>query len=280
MDLFIVPKSIPHVAFAHTYETNKLDIRHNAVKNFLEISYVELGYANYEYEDRAVHLPPESVGVMLYTHPERSTSAGYHKHHTVAFDMEYELADDTAKGALPLTEVITDAKFVSAAAKIIQACTREIFLDPDNGYRLSAHILELFGLYKHRYDENKLLRSADVNYSAIRYAKQAKEYILRHIAQKISVTDIANALGLSRGYLSEIFKTVCGTSIVRYINDVRLETVKNLVVKESATLAEACEHIGIDDPSYVSRMFKKYYGMSLTEIIKRNRLTAITDGST
>lgn len=271
MNFFILPKSIPHVAFAHTYATNKMDIRHEPIRGFIEITYIEVGTAFSQFEDGYItELPPESVGCMLYLQRQHSVSYGRHRHSTVAFEMNFELADDSPD-AVPLFDAVTDAKFVADASKIIHACTRDIMLEPENSYKLSARVLELFGLYKHRYDENKLLTDTDVNYSAVRYVKQAKEYILRRIADKLTVADISNALGLSRGYLSEIFKSVCGISIVRYINDVRLEFVKNLVVKESATLAEACEHVGLNDPNYVSRMFKKYYGMSLTEIINKSR---------
>jgi len=272
MQITIVPKSIPKVAFAHTYETSAFDIMHRRIPDFLEISYIECGKVMRIYDDNETEtIQAGSISVMPYLNASHSRSDEYHRHCTVAFDMDFEVADENAQGSVHIDTNINDAKFVSNASTIIRNCTRDILLDPNNEHKLTAHIFELFGLYEHRYAENKFLSAyPDINYGTIRYIKQAKEYIFQHIKDKITVNDIAQHLRISRGYLSEIFKTVCSVSIIKYINEARLETIKNIVLKEHASLAEACETMGIDDPNYVSRMFKKYYGMSLTEMINQN----------
>lgn len=37
------------------------------------------------------------------------------------------------------------------------------------------------------------------------------------------------------------------------------------------SLAEACEHVGYQDPNYVSRLFKKYYGTTISRYRKEGK---------
>ena len=87
-----------------------------------------------------------------------------------------------------------------------------------------------------------------------------------HIREKITIDDIAGEVGLSSGYISNIFKQICGVSIIRYVNEMKLQLIQDLTLNTRATLADACAMIGIDDPYYASRMFKKYYGTTLRNI--------------
>ncbi len=263
----ILPKSIPKVVFAHMYATNDYRISHQK-ENLTEITYFESGNASCRFEDGCVReLPPESISIHFYRQPATFYSKEYHRHFTVAFQMDYEFVSENTEGAVHLDDLITDMKFVAEASKIIRHCTRDILLYDQNACKTTAEVFELFALYQHRYADHTLYPpDGNINPHAINYVKQAKEYILHNISVKFSVSDIARSLGLSRGYLSNIFKSVSGTSIVRYINEVRLEIVKNLCLNESASLSEACASVGIDDPNYISRMFRKYYDTTLRDI--------------
>ena len=109
----------------------------------------------------------------------------------------------------------------------------------------------------------------DIPPSALIYVEQAKRYIEKHYAGRILIRDIANELDISEGYLFDIFKKTTGGSVLHYINQYRVNIVKQYVETYHLPLSEAALQVGIDDPAYMSRLFKKVTGISYREYISR-----------
>ena len=107
--------------------------------------------------------------------------------------------------------------------------------------------------------------SKKVSLAAINYINCAKDYIKENYKTQITIEDIANYVGISAGYLHNIFKTVTNMSVIEYINLYKINLVKQFVKSSSLTLKEATYMVGFDDPAYMSRMFKKVTGMSFRE---------------
>lgn len=112
-----------------------------------------------------------------------------------------------------------------------------------------------------------------------RYCERAKTYISEHIDQKLSVGDVARAVGVSKNYLTNVFSSSEGLPLVEFINRRKLSYMIELIRRYHYTLAQAGEHVGFTDANYVSRIFKRYYGMTLTEY-KRNKLANQNDDGT
>lgn len=104
--------------------------------------------------------------------------------------------------------------------------------------------------------------------SAIAYSEMVVAYITKNYRKKISVTDIAEQFGLSPNYLHAIFKQVKGTTIVDYLTNYRMNLAKTYIEHFGLRAYEAAEMVGIDDPAYFSRIFKKLYGKSVSEFKK------------
>ncbi len=103
-----------------------------------------------------------------------------------------------------------------------------------------------------------------------RYCERAKAYISEHLDQKLSVSEVANAVGVSKNYLTNVFSSSEGLPLVEFINRRKLSCMIELIRRYHYTLAQAGEHVGFTDTNYISRIFKRYYGMTLTEY-KRNK---------
>ena len=69
---------------------------------------------------------------------------------------------------------------------------------------------------------------------------------------------------MSTGYLSRIFKAHTGYTLVEYINDIKINTAKEILTNRNASLSELCDIVGIDDEKYLCRLFKKHTGMTIT----------------
>ena len=98
-----------------------------------------------------------------------------------------------------------------------------------------------------------------------RYCDRAKAFVSENINRKICVGDVAAAVGVSKNYLTNVFSAGEGIGLMEYINRRKLSYLLELIRRYHYPLAEACEHVGFTDSNYVSRIFKRYYGTTLTE---------------
>ena len=104
--------------------------------------------------------------------------------------------------------------------------------------------------------------------SAVAYSEMVVSYIIKNYRKKISVLEIAEEFGLTPNYLHAIFKQVKGTTIIDYLTAYRMNLAKTYIERFGLKAYEAAEMVGIDDPAYFSRVFKKLYGKSISEFKK------------
>ncbi len=96
------------------------------------------------------------------------------------------------------------------------------------------------------------------------YKEQMRDYLTENLFKNdLSLGGLAQALGLSTGYLSGLFKKEFGKSFKEYVLQKRLDKAKILLLSSDYKNYEIAASIGIDDPNYFSAMFKKKIGMSL-----------------
>ncbi len=99
------------------------------------------------------------------------------------------------------------------------------------------------------------IKHSDVVYKCI-------DYIRQNFDQKITLDDIAIHVSLSRSYLSKLFKDETGYSLFSYINHVRIEKSKQLLLDDSTSLVDIAGLCGFEDQSYFTKVFKKETGIS------------------
>mgnify|MGYP000324325842 CR=1 FL=1 len=97
-----------------------------------------------------------------------------------------------------------------------------------------------------------------------------KEYIDTHITDpELSLTHVANTFYLNASYLSRIYKQETGYTFVDYIKKIRMEKVLEILKSEDLKVYQLCERVGIEDPHYLSILFKKYTGITISEYKQR-----------
>lgn len=99
--------------------------------------------------------------------------------------------------------------------------------------------------------------------------RKAADYIDQHYAEKISLEDVATSVGISKYYLSNMFKKIQGINFSSHLNNVRIEKAKLLLKNPQITVAQICEQVGFHDQQYFSKIFKRHTGMTVTEYRKR-----------
>ena len=54
-------------------------------------------------------------------------------------------------------------------------------------------------------------------------------------------------------------------TLMEYVNDQRIMKVREMLAASDISSAKAGEAVGIQDPKYLSRLFRRYTGMTITE---------------
>jgi len=93
-------------------------------------------------------------------------------------------------------------------------------------------------------------------------------------AQHINFSDfIASEIGYDYSYLSNLFSSVEGTTLEKYIISQKIEKVKELLVYDELTLSEIAFQLGYSSVQHLSNQFKKVTGLSPSHFkhIKENK---------
>ncbi|PKR84570.1 response regulator [Heyndrickxia camelliae] len=96
------------------------------------------------------------------------------------------------------------------------------------------------------------------------YLLKAKDYIMEHFHQSITLEEVAEYVGLSPFHFSKLFKGKYGMNFIDYVTNLRIEQAKEEILNTNKSLKEICFSIGYKDPNYFSRVFKKKTGVAPT----------------
>ena len=89
---------------------------------------------------------------------------------------------------------------------------------------------------------------------------KAIEYIEKNIKQKLSVSDVAKAVGSSISSLESKFVSITGKSVYDYVINARLRLALELLVTTSLSVTAIAEKCGYDNVFYFCNAFKKAVG--------------------
>ena len=97
-------------------------------------------------------------------------------------------------------------------------------------------------------------------------AKQATDYILRHYTEAITQSDVAEALGITPAYLSNIFHENTGESYMRFLTRLRMSQAALLLRSdEKLTVQQIAEMTGYLSDKHFIGVFKKFFGVTPNE---------------
>ena len=91
---------------------------------------------------------------------------------------------------------------------------------------------------------------------------KAIHYMRRNCQRKISLQDVAKHVFLAPTYFSKIFKQETGQSFSNFLNYLRVEKSKHLLLVSRFRLADIANLSGFEDQSYFTKVFKRMTGMS------------------
>ena len=162
------------------------------------------------------------------------------------------------------------------AIVITTLATREAIaggVSPADAYRLSDYFInqidqcrtmeEMIELNQRCfYKFTKLVADTRKTRSFSSYTEQCKDYISQNYHHKIYMEDIAEAIGISQGHLSRVFRQDTGEKIQDYILKFRIKRAANLLKYSDATLSEISDYVCFNSQSHFGSVFKEYMKMT------------------
>ena len=93
-------------------------------------------------------------------------------------------------------------------------------------------------------------------------AARVMQLLRENLHRQLSLADITSAMGYGKTYLSGVFKTVYGESIMDCCTRLKMEEAKYLLRQGTLSVAEISEYLGFSSPQYFSKRFSAVVHMS------------------
>ena len=84
-------------------------------------------------------------------------------------------------------------------------------------------------------------------------------YIDEHYSEGVSLEEVADATGISRYYVSHLFKELMDSTFVGYVNELRLNRAAMLLMTTDMPVIEIASLSGFNNLSNFNRAFKMYF---------------------
>jgi AraC-like DNA-binding protein/ligand-binding sensor protein len=95
--------------------------------------------------------------------------------------------------------------------------------------------------------------------------RKAREYILQHKMEPLSLAAVAQASGASVFHFCKVFKKSTGLRFTDYVARIRLEDAKTQLLNPSRRISEVAYDVGFQSLTQFNRTFKRIFGQSPTE---------------
>ncbi|HEX3075550.1 MAG TPA: AraC family transcriptional regulator [Lachnospiraceae bacterium] len=130
--------------------------------------------------------------------------------------------------------------------------------------KTSCKVLEAFVHIERCYISGEIDSSEQGAAKSLPKVQDILNFINSDYAQCLSSSMIEEKFQCNFDYINRIFKKVTGNTIFSYLNRVRIDHAKVLLLTTSLKTAEIGERVGFSDIYYFSKVFKKHTGVSPT----------------
>ena len=98
-----------------------------------------------------------------------------------------------------------------------------------------------------------------------RMVRSVAEYIMEHLEEKVSLSELAEQLNVNKTYLCGVFKKEMGMGIIEFTNYHKINIAKQMLRFTDKSLIEISTYLNYCSQSYFQQVFKKVTGMTPTD---------------
>ena len=131
-------------------------------------------------------------------------------------------------------------------------------------------LYEIFAFLTEQID---IIMSSIGNYTRESVLDNILRYINHNYANNITLENIAPLFGYNSSYLGKIFNNHMGQNFNSYVDHIRIEKAKELLLNGNMKVYNIAENVGYKNVDYFHIKFKKYVGQSPVEFRKKNHPT-------
>ena len=215
----------------------------------LEIVYHPTGSGYTRLPKRELVVPFQEQSVVIYgpeeAHDQVMESAGEDLCVQISLPLKRGLFPNACL-YLPRLEtpsLIEDLRMLSHGYTRLSPMEQTIF-----DFRATATVLALIDLYCS-------VSQREAAPLSERYVLKAEQHIRDHLLEIASVSQIAEHVGISSHHLRHLFKALRGKSLVRHINEMRIDRAKSLLSHSRLPMKQIASLCGFKDQYYFSTVF-------------------------
>lgn len=116
----------------------------------------------------------------------------------------------------------------------------------------------------------KLIEKGTIDSDDLVY--QTVSYLARNFTEKITLTSMAKALGISPYVLSRVFSGTFHMNFNQYLNDLRLNYACTMLIHTNHSITDIYLNAGFESQRTFNRVFKERFHMSPREYRTQNRM--------
>ncbi len=251
-------------------------------REILEINHCQEGRIEFEYKNgEYLYLSKGDLSIQKRSKDIQNRYCPLNHYHgiSVMIDMTKVprclscVLDDVFVTPLTLVKKFCNNKSytVMRENKSIEHIFSELYSVPDNirkGY-LKVKVLELLlflsGLEINDDEERKYFSRSQVT-----SAKNAKDYLINHLDEQITITELADMLCISPTTLKICFKGVYGETIHSFIRNYKMQTAAAMLKNTNRSVLDIAGSVGYNNGSKFANAFKKVIGVAPNEYRKLN----------
>jgi AraC-like DNA-binding protein len=206
-----------------------------------------------QFQSEVLEASPHKPCLYLVLHIEPSTvrtvSAGMPDRGDDAQELELSQRPDACYVST------LDDQLVCALMRFLQALSDEI----DRRVLASLYLQEIVYRVLQREQFSRMLHFTDRFDSATSIAG-VMSYIRTHLAEPLTVADLAEQVNLSPSAFARMFREVTGTSPYRCVKEMRLDKARNLLIEDGLAVANVAAAVGYASTSHFIKEFRARFG--------------------
>lgn len=140
---------------------------------------------------------------------------------------------------------------------------------PFGSSQMTKNLLEIFLIRLSRNTDTvskKHRRSYEIDGVNVPYpVKEILDYLQAHVYGKLTVRDVADAVGKSESATKQLFSQYRTNGIIRYYNGLKIREAKKLIREGTYNMAQISDLLHFDNPQYFSKCFKAFTHMTPSE---------------
>lgn len=221
-----------------------------------EILYCMAGSGYFQYNEKMYAVAPGDMVVVNSEMLHSTATDDSMEYCCLILDRHFCLENGIPTTKLTFQELIHDPALANALLRIYEANGR--YKQDGNFYEIAAiraSVLEFLYLLCRDYIVQETHTAAPHRGE---HVKTAVIYIRKHLAEPLTLDEIADHTGVNKHYLSRLFKQILGKTVFETVRVLRCQEAKHRI-EEGKSVSEAAHSCGFENLSYFTRTFKKYY---------------------